>query len=32
MEIIIFAMVIAILGIVAALLGSFFAMYASRQD
>lgn len=32
MEIIIFAMVIATLGIAAAALGGIFAIYASRQD
>ncbi len=32
MEIIIFAMVIATLGVAAAALGGIFAIYASRQD
>ena len=32
MEIIIFAMVIAVLGVAAAALGGIFAIYASRQD
>lgn len=32
MEIIIFAMIIATLGVAAAALGGIFAIYASRQD